>query len=205
MGRRRIPGSRPRGRRFASAVLAGVPYFGVCFGAQLLASAFGAQQLPWDGGRAAESTRSSSPRRPVETRCSAASRPTSTCASGIPTTSHCRWARSVLPGRLAMRTRPSGSAGSRTASSATSRRRARTSRLGSNCSPRPSACSSRGTAPDRCRPSSTTSARSCRACVRPRGSCSDVGWRTRWRSATWRARYAPCGRWSREGPSRRAH
>ena len=80
------------------------------------------------------STRSFSRRPRAATRCSAASRPTSTCASGTPTTSRSRRARSGWPGRRATRTRRSGSAASPTGSSATSRRRARTSRPGSSCS-----------------------------------------------------------------------
>ena len=196
--RQSIPGSRPRRRRSARRC-SPASRISACASARSCSRRPSARTATAGWRPSSGSTRCSSPRRPVATRCSAASRPTSTSASGIPTTSRCRRARSGLPGRRATRTRPSGSAGSRTASSVTSRRRARTSRLGSSCSPRPWACSSRGTAPDRCRPSSTTTARSCRACARPRDSSSDVGWRTRWRSATWRARCAHCGRCGRDG------
>ena len=145
-------------------------------------------QLPGDGGRARAQpgvpdrggpSRPGVPRLPARPRRLRVALQPLRVAVRAPFGSH---------GRRATRTRRSGSAGSPTASNATSRRRARTSRLGSSCFRRPWACSSRGTAPDRCRPSSTTTARLCLACARPRDSSSDAGWRTRSRSATSPAR-----------------
>ena len=102
-----------------------LPTLGICLGAQLLAAANGGRvdrqsRGPGDRRAAGRQARGGGDRPAVRGRCR--SRPT--CCSGTSTrSSRCRPARSTWPARRCARTRPSGSAGSRGASSSTSRRR----------------------------------------------------------------------------------
>jgi hypothetical protein len=113
----------------AEAVQAGVPFFGACLGAQLLAASLGAastQELNPRSGRFPSLSRT----RRLEIRSSQGFRARSSPSSGTPTRSTSRAGQSSWRPRPSIPIRSSAGDRGRTASSSTSRCRARSRRSG---------------------------------------------------------------------------